>query len=246
MVCKISYFCHMIPNGTPFIDIHTHQFYDRQGCHDAATLRYYTYGIHPWCVENAPHFDVLKRLLQTNRLAAIGETGIDRLHKETLPLQFECFEKHILLSEQYQKPLIIHNVKATADILRFQKKHHPKQVWIIHGFNGSTEEARQLTSNGIFLSVGESIFYPNRKISQSIQSIPLDYLFFETDISEKTIQQIYEKASELLNLPLERLKQQIFSNFAHLNLTPWKTGNNAPDCSLATVALINLNEAMSL
>ena len=225
----------MIPNGTPFIDIHTH----RQTYPSVS----FSYGIHPWKVSQPSDWTFLASLLRENRIAAIGETGIDRAYKETLDLQIECFEKHILLSEQYHKPLIIHNVRATADILRIHKKHQPKQAWILHGFNGTVAEVRQLTSRNIFLSVGESIFYPNRKITQSLSSLPLEYLFLETDTSEKTIQQIYEKASELLNLPLETLKQQIFDNFARLNLNPWKTGNNAPDCSSATMALINLDGA---
>ena len=238
MVRKISYFCHMISNDTPFIDIHTHR--------NTYTKQCFSYGIHPWKVAQTPHLTLLENLLQENKIAAIGETGLDRAHRETLDLQGEYFEKHILLSEQYQKPLIIHNVRATADILQFHKKIQPQQPWIIHGFNGTETEISQLTEKGIYLSVGESIFYPNRKITQSISSLPLEYLFLETDTSEKTIQQIYDKASELLNLPLETLKQQIFANFARINLNPWKTGNNAPDCSSATMALINLDEAMCL
>lgn len=241
---KISYFCHMISKMTPFIDIHTHVQVE---CFASLAMTYslygFSYGIHPWKVENS-NLTLLKSLLKENKLAAIGETGLDRLHKETYDLQRETFEQHILLAEQHQKPLIIHNVKATADIPSLHKKHQPKQPWIIHGFNGTVEEVRQLTSRGIYLSVGESIFYPNRKITKSISSIPLEYLFFETDTSDKSIQQIYEKASELLNLPLDQLKEQIFANFARLNLNPWKTGNNAPDCSSATMALINCNEAM--
>ena len=222
---------------TPFIDLHTHHTYIDSGL--------YSYGIHPWNVDVECDMGLLEHLLEEGRLAAIGETGIDRIHQGTLPLQFEIFEKHILLSEQYQKPLIIHNVKATADLLRLHKKHQPRQTWIIHGFNGSVEEVSQLTGCGCCLSVGDSLFYPNRKISKSISSIPLDDLFLETDTSEKTIQQIYEKASELLNLSIERLKEQIFTNFARLNLNVWKTGNNVPDCSSATMALRNLERAMS-
>lgn len=229
---KISYFCQMISKAPPFIDIHTHQSGDG----------YPTYGIHPWRLQ--PNLSLLETFLKEDKIVAIGETGLDRLHKDTFDLQLEFFEQHILLSEQYHKPLIIHNVKATADLLRLYKKHQPKQSWIIHGFNGNTTEVQQLTSNGIFLSVGESIFYPNRKITTSIQSIPLDYLFLETDTSPKTIQQIYEKASELLNLPIGTLKEKIFANFARLNLNLWKTGNNAPGCSSATMALICLDEAM--
>lgn len=168
----------------------------------------------------------LETLLKENKIAAVGETGIDRNHKDTIDLQLEVFERHILLSEQYQKPLIIHNVKATADILRLHKKHQPRQTWIIHGFNGTEQEVQQLTERGICLSVGESIFYPNRKITKSISSIPLDQLFLETDVSDRTIQEIYGKAAEWLNQPLEVLKKRIFDNFTRL-------------CSLGIVDLID-------
>lgn len=224
---KISYFCQMISKAPPFIDIHTHQSSDG----------YPTYGIHPWRLQS--HLSLLETLLKEDKIVAIGETGLDRLHKDTFALQLNFFEQHILLSEQYQKPLIIHNVKATADILRLYKKHQPKQSWIIHGFNGNTTEVRQLTSNGIFLSVGESIFYPNRKITTSILSIPLEYLFLETDTSEKTIQQIYGKTSELLNLPIDTLKEIVFANFERLNLNLLKTGNNDPDCLSETIAIVS-------
>ena len=231
----------MISKAVPFIDIHTHSTRINSGL--------YSYGIHPWAIQRdelTPQKSSLsdRGSVRPSDLAAIGETGLDRLHKDTYDLQLEVFEQHILLSEQYQKPLIIHNVRATADILRLHKKHQPKQAWIIHGFNGTVEEVHQFTSKGIYLSVGESIFYPNRKITQSISSIPLEYLFLETDTSEKTIQQIYEKAAERLNLSIDQLKEQIFANFARLKLTPWKTGNNVPDCSSATMALINWEEAM--
>ncbi|MCR5646109.1 MAG: TatD family hydrolase [Bacteroidales bacterium] len=225
----------MITQDYPFIDIHTHA--------TTGEIRLATFGVHPWQVQNAD-LTRLETLLQQNRLAAIGETGLDRAHPDTYALQKEVFEQHILLAEQYQKPLIIHNVHATADILQLHKKHQPRQPWILHGFNGTADEIRQLTSKGLFLSVGESIFYPNRKITQAISSLPLDNLFLETDTSPKTIEEIYKKALELLNLPLIRLKEQIFSNFARLNLNAWTTGNNVLDCSSATVALINCDEAM--
>ncbi|MBO6026583.1 MAG: TatD family hydrolase [Bacteroidales bacterium] len=233
----------MISKETPFVDIHTHHG-DQRLC---------TCGIHPWWLDGDPQpmwiaeaLNHLESLLKENKIVAIGETGIDRFHQATLNLQLEVFEKHILLSEQYQKPLIIHGVKATADILRLHKKHQPKQTWIIHGFNGNIEEVRQLTERGVRLSVGESLFYPNRKIHESLKSIPLDDLFLETDTSGKTIQEVYEKAAELLNLSLEVLKERIFANFAQLNIINklWNNGTTEPGCSSATLALTNLGRAM--
>ena len=228
----------------PFIDIHTHC----QSLVETCSRSYFSYGIHPWWlhpdIDPGKDLERLESFLEEGRLAAIGETGIDRLYHDTLALQLETFEKHILLSEQYHKPLILHNVKATADLLRLHKKRQPLQPWIIHGFNGTEEEARQLTDRGIFLSVGESLLYPNRKIGKTILSIPWDYLFFDTDTSGHGIEAIYRKAAERLNVPLETLKEKIFVNFARLNLEPWKTGKTAHDCSSATMALINWERAM--
>ena len=243
----------MIRSEVPFIDIHTHKL-DCFG-RSSLAMTYSTYGIHPWWLDDNwrhceafgrsnPQIEILESLLKENKIIAIGETGIDRNHKETIELQLEVFEKHILLSEQYQKPLIIHNVKASADILCLHKKHQPRQTWIIHGFNGTIKEAQQLTERGICLSVGESIFYPNRKITKTISSIPLDQLFLETDVSERSIQEIYGKAAELLNLPLEVLKERIFANFARLILTTWKTGETELDCSSETITLSCCDEAM--
>ena len=234
--------------STPFVDIHTHCAVTPTTSGSVCLLQ--SYAIHPWWLDDHPEPDFIDRqlqhletLLRDDRLAAIGETGIDHNHKDTLNLQLDSFEKHILLSEQYQKPLIIHNVGGTGELLALHKKHHPSQAWIIHGFNGTTQEAMALTKKGICLSVGESLFYPNRKITKSISSIPLDYLFLETDTSGKTIQEIYEKAAEQLNLPLGVLKQRIFANFVRLNLTTWKTGETEPGCSSATMALTNCDEA---
>ena len=232
-VGKIRYFCHMKSKDIPFIDIHTHH----QG--DA-----FTFGIHPWWLDEAGYdanhdLETLKRMLQEDRLAAIGETGIDRLHKDTIDLQIKVFEQHILLSEQYKKPLIIHNVRGTDEILRLHKKHQPRQAWIIHGFNGTTDEAQLLINKGIFLSVGEGIFYENRKIHESIKSIPLDHLFLETDTSEKSIQEIYEKAAELINLPLEVLKERVFANFTRLNIEIWNNGTTEQGCSSEMIAIVN-------
>lgn len=226
----------------PFLDIHRHQPME-------AALGY-SYGVHPWWLDEKdydpePDLARLKELLDQDQLAAIGETGIDSLHEAPLALQTEVFEKHILLSEQYQKPLIIHNVKGNDTILRLHKTLHPQQAWILHGFNGTAEEALQLTGKGLYLSVGTSLLFKNRKITHSITSIPLDHLFFETDTAECSVEAVYDKASSILNIPIGRLKEIIFNNFARLNPDTWKTGKNVHGCSSVTRALIDLGRVMS-
>jgi len=215
---------------TPFVDIHTH--------HDETTevtaiVNYgmlsdiptrdegaFSYGVHPWWFDEHPEPEFLKRqlvlleqLLHEGRLAAIGETGIDKVHKESLVLQKEAFGQHILLSERYQKPLIIHNVRGIMELLELHHQCQPKQAWIIHGFNGTAEEAKQLTDKGLYLSVGESIFYENRKITKSITSIPLDHLFLETDTGDFGIEQIYAEVAKRIELPVDTLTERLFQNY---------------------------------
>lgn len=226
----------------PFIDIHTHRFLPEE-------KGFLCCGIHPWWLDDEEYAwekDLLKleALLDKDRLAAVGEAGIDRLHRDTLPLQTAVFERQILLSERYQKPLIVHNVRGSDVVMMLHKKRRPRQAWILHGFNGNVEEVRKLSDNGLFFSVGTAIMLKNRKITESIKSIPLDHLFFETDTSTIGVAMVYAKASEILGIPISSLKERIFTNFAGLNLNKWKTGETVQGCSSETMALTDLGRAM--
>lgn len=228
----------MIHEDSPFIDIHTHR----------QAGPFTSYGVHPWWFDDpAYHADndlsLLEQLLRKHKLAAIGETGIDKLHPETLALQTESFEKHIALSESYQKPLIIHNVKGNETLLQLVKKHKPQQAWIIHGFNGNDNEVRQLVSQGLYLSVGSSLLYENRKITKAIKSIPLDHLFFETDTAENSIEEIYQKAATVLNMPLAQLKERIFANFKRLILDFVKQEHGITE-SVVDAAVLHISDGL--
>lgn len=223
---------------TPFVDIHTHHHDGSANAEARAIVNYgmldgvppvedgggaFSYGVHPWWFDEHPEPEFLERqlslleeLLQNGRLAAIGETGFDKVHKQTLALQKTAFERHILLSERYHKPLIIHNVRGSQEVLALHKDHRPRQAWIIHGFNGTEEEAKQFTDKGLSLSVGEAVFHENRKIAKSIMSIPLDHLFLETDTGAYSIEEIYAEVSRRIGVPVGTLREQILQNFERI------------------------------
>lgn len=198
----------------PFVNLHTH--------HPAGeALSLHSFGIHPWWLDE-PGYDweqalqTLEQQLKEGSLEAVGEAGIDKLHPKTLPLQRTVFERQILLAEQYGKPLVIHCVRAYDEVMQLWKRHQPRQAWIVHGFNGNRETAGQLVGKGFYLSVGTAILYQNRKITESISSIPLDRLFLETDDADDPIEAVYTETARLLSLPLEVLREQIFANFVRL------------------------------
>ena len=96
-------------------------------------------GIHPWHIQDAnAQLEELKSRLDTfNNIVAIGEAGLDKLHSPvSLLQQQEIFHQQALLAEEYEKPLIIHCVKAWEEIIREKKSLRPSVPWIIHGFRG--------------------------------------------------------------------------------------------------------------
>ncbi|MDE5720906.1 MAG: TatD family hydrolase [Paramuribaculum sp.] len=167
----------------------------------------YSTGIHPWLTgqeDIEETISMLDNIAMRNDVAAIGETGIDRLRGATEDIQTHIFVHHIKLAEHTGKPLIIHCVKALDIILRLHKKHRPSSPWIIHGFRGNPVVARQLTSRGIYLSLGEK-FNPD-----AILNIPPHLLLAETDESHTSINSIAAAISPAdPTLPFNNLKRLI-------------------------------------
>ena len=215
---------------TPFVNIHTHiakpeanllQIINLDLNQTCPEQGYYSYGIHPWTLDKADFqmdeaLRKLKEDLQQPQVIALGEAGLDKMHKAAFERQIELFERQIELSEVLQKPMILHDVKSHNEIIALRKKHKAKQPWILHGFSGTEQDVRQLIGQGIYLSVGESLLHPERKIYNSFRFIDLNYLFLETDMAEISIKTVYEAAAKLLETDIVSLQKQIFANFARL------------------------------
>ena len=214
----------------PFVDIHTHTAKAGNDLLQIINLNleqvcpeqgYYSYGIHPWALDSADFqmetaLKKLKERLKTPNVIALGEAGLDKMHKASFEQQIDLFERQIALSEALKKPMILHDVKSHNEILALRKKHKAKQPWILHGFSGTEQDIQQLTGQGLYLSVGESLMHPERRIYNSFKYIDLDYLFLETDMADIGIESVYEVAAKRLEMDINALRAQIFSNFAKL------------------------------
>ena len=213
-----------------FIDIHTHTVQSDKGIIQIVNLDlnqpcpeqgYYSYGIHPWALDNVDFqieeaLSSLEARLQSPNVLALGEAGLDKIHKASFERQVAVFERQIELSEALQKPMILHDVRSHNEIIALRKKHKAVQPWIVHGFSGTEQDIKQLIGQGIYLSVGESLLHPERKIYKSFKSIDLDYLFLETDMAEIEIESIYEAAAKRLETDIVTLQKKIFANFARI------------------------------
>lgn len=215
---------------TAFIDLHTHRIKTcdnliqivnldlNQSCPEHGC---FSYGIHPCVLDNADFqakkaLQALEEKLKLPQVLALGEAGLDKMHKASFKQQIELFERQIELSEALQKPMILHDVRSHNEIIALRKKHKAQQLWIVHGFSGTEQDIKQLIGQGICFSVGESLLHHERKIYKSLKFIDLDYLFLETDTAEIGVEKVYEAAANLLEMDLSALRTRIFASFARL------------------------------
>lgn len=185
-----------------FKDIHSHNHvpsddrvisldYDS----DVPSEGFYSVGIHPWRTAEIDSLDDLMYSLAAKALkenvVAIGEAGLDRLRGADMDRQKEIFTAQARLAEQIGKPLVIHCVKAFDVLMALKKKLKPRQTWVVHGFRGKPETARQLLDAGISLSFGEK-FNP-----EALRIVDDDRLYTETDESQIDIDSIHAKITDI-------------------------------------------------
>ena len=196
-----------------FVDIHTHV--DNQAVikiidGDSEKILK-TWGVHPWDVKNARNDS-----MSIDVIFAIGEVGLDKVHKETFERQIEVFEEMIRLSESYRKPVIVHCVRAYSEIIEVRKKMKATMPWVIHGFNSSVETMRQLLRYDMYISLGEVLYRNENQAFKILKDIPIDRLFLETDVSGRDIKDVYAKAATLMGCEVEFLENKIFENYGRL------------------------------
>lgn len=186
------------------IDIHTHGLTPKaHALNSVMPDKYvpvegmvYSVGIHPWYIteEWESALDRIREIASHDDVLAIGETGIDHLSKIPVAIQAEVFRRHVMISEELRKPLVIHNVKSTDEILSVRKELRPDMPWIMHGFRGKPQMASQLVSQGLFVSFGE------KYNSASLSAVPLDRLLVETDESSRDILNIYSGIASVIGM----------------------------------------------
>ncbi len=147
---------------------------------DAPAVEGYLYsvGIHPWEADIATPelLQALRQRAAEPYIVAVGEGGLDRLRGPELSVQMPVFEAQARIADEVAKPLIIHSVRTIPEILSAHKRLRPEVPWIIHGFRGGAEAARQiLARDGVYISLG-SRFRP-----EVAGLIPPSRLLRETD-----------------------------------------------------------------
>lgn len=209
-----------------FLDFHTHQLSNvkesidiiniRQGYSLPFSYDLFGYGIHPWDTKEQQKLKLPDEMINSENWVYIGETGLDKLKGAELNSQIEIFKQHIHASEKWRKPLLIHCVRCFNELIQLHNEYAPQQKWIVHGFIGSPELAKQLTEAGFLLSFGVGIINKESKAAHSLRTIPKESFLLETDDASIPIQEVYRAASEVIQITMQNLKKVVSDNFKRL------------------------------
>jgi TatD DNase family protein len=182
---------------------------------DDIEFGYYSVGFHPYNVGKVDKADTLAKVrlaTENPNVLAVGEIGLDKTIDAPMPLQREIFEVQVEIAEFAELPVVLHVEDAFGEMVEFMQTHKPAVPMIIHGYNGDPEMAEALVKNGFLVSFGQAIATEHSKVAESLQRVPLDKLFLETDEGDLDIREIYHFASEVKGISMDRLRLQIFEN----------------------------------
>ena len=177
--------------------------------------KYMSIGIHPWYIDEQRLSHDLKTIenqMSNSKFIAIGECGLDKRIEIPFTLQEEIFKKQLQLAQQFKKPVIIHCVNAYQEVIFLKKSLKITIPLIIHGFSKGLQLANDLIANGFYLSFGKYLLL-NEDLGQVLKLLPTDKCFLETDNSQFTLDEVYDKGSEILNIDKNNLIERQKNNF---------------------------------
>ena len=163
---------------------------------------YAAVGVHPndalsW--EESTYTE-LKKLAQENKVAAIGEIGLDYYwNKAPNDLQQRIFKAQLQLAAENHLPVVIHvrdadpeHRPAMQDCLNILKTWRTNLLesgnpladnpGVLHSFSGTEEDARRASSMNFCLGITGPVTYPKSIVMQGVVAqSPFDRLLIETD-----------------------------------------------------------------
>ncbi len=161
-------------------------------------------GIHPHDAKDAREDDYarLAAWCALPKVVAVGEIGLD-YHYDFSPreVQRAVFVRQLALARETNKPVIIHDREAHADVLATVKLEGKGLTGVFHCFSGSVEMAREVLKMGFYVSVAGPVTFANaRKLHEVVKAVPLERLLVETDCPYLTPEPLRGRRNEPANV----------------------------------------------
>ncbi len=168
-------------------------------------------------ISKAEDFDeeFYAELVTSEKVIAIGETGIDLFHmpkgftrEEILEKQKNILLQHARFANRHKLPLVIHCRNAYDELIDFIEilvtNYKLSVAGVVHCFSGDWKQAKELLDAGLYLGFTGVVTFPPKKtdpkqqedLLEVIEKCPLDRILVETDAPYLAPQKYRGKRSE--------------------------------------------------
>ena len=190
-----------------------------------------TVGIHPRNAKsyNEKQYELLKKLLQNDKVVAIGECGLDyNRNTSSKEKQLLAFEKQIRLAVEFNKPLFLHERDATVDFIKTINEYKKVVRGVVHCYTGNKETVKTYLEMGLYIGLTGILCdeTQNSELIEAVKCIPLEKIMVETDCphfgpsgesinTPKNIKYVVEKIAEIKNIGKDELSKILLQNTKH-------------------------------
>ena len=170
------------------------------------------FGHHPWFAKEQSQQELLISFLDAHCDAFVGEIGLDRSkkHRETIETQKKLFTTQLTIAKEYQRPVAIHLVRASALGYELIHKHYGPKVYL-HGHMCSVEESKMYPQ--AFFGFHLRMFrYP--KTTRLISTLPTKQIVIESDgdSDPDQLQQTVRHIAKIKGISEENVIFETFQN----------------------------------
>ncbi len=160
-------------------------------------------------------------LKNREKIAMIGEVGLDYSRNYSVEKQKKAFERMIQLSEKTKLSLSIHSREAEQDAFDMVSSSDAKNA-VFHCFMGKLSIAKKIADLGHFVSVPTNVVF-NSQVQEIAQNIDIRSLVVETDApflspfrgkrnEPAFVAEAVKKIAELKKMKLADVEDVIFEN----------------------------------
>ncbi|MCG8409905.1 MAG: TatD family hydrolase [Bacteroidales bacterium] len=142
-------------------------------------------GLHPTSVNKdySSELQIVEQYLNSNKVYAIGEIGIDLYWDKTyLKEQETVFRHQINLAKAHNLPIIIHARDSFNEIFNILDDiNDNKLTGVFHAFTGNKEQANKIIDLGFKIGLGGILTFKNSGLDKVVSDIDIKNIVLETD-----------------------------------------------------------------